>query len=320
MNIAVTIGDPSGIGPEIACKLAENTEFVKYHDVTFVGYRSVFEKTYEKVLKRPMPTNINIVEPDENMSFEWQFGEHNADCGKASMLFVKKAAEMAMNGDINAMVTCPINKKSIQMGGFNYPGHTEFLAEISNSPKVSMLLAGSRVRAVLATTHLPIKDVASKLTSEMVYNAIKNANAAARFFCHGRPKVAVCGLNPHAGDNGAIGDEESTIIMPAVLRARAEFLNASDPMPADSLFSRVVKGDYDFVVVMYHDQGLIPVKMDSFGDAVNVSLNLPFIRTSVDHGTAFNIAGKNIANHASLVQAVKIASDMVNYAKSAKNL
>ncbi len=312
--IGITIGDPAGIGAEIAAKYALNQpESVR---TVFIGYRFILEDAFRNILKTEMP-EIEIIEPDEKADFEIEYGKIKGEYGKASMLFVEKAVRMAQSGEIDAVVTCPINKKSIQLGGYSFPGHTEFLGYLTDTTDFSMLLVGDRVRTLLATTHVPLCNLTAKLDVHTVLTAIRNAHNAGRFFCKGTPKIAVLGLNPHAGDNGALGEEEQSIISPAIEQAVKEGINAGGPYPSDSLFPKVLKGEFDFVVCMYHDQGMIPVKMESFGNAVNVTLNLPIIRTSVDHGTAFDIAGKNTASPSSLYRAVKVAQEMVINARSA---
>ena len=317
IKLAITTGDPSGIGPEIACKFAESLTGSEVYEIILVSYRHIIEDLYERVFKRKMP-ELNIVEPEEKMDFPVVFGEIRAEYGKASMLFVEKAVRMCQSKEADAMVTCPINKASIKAGGYNYPGHTEFLGHLTKSRKFSMLMVGRNIRCVLATTHVPMEHLCEKLDEKAIINAILNAQNAGQFFCHKRnPKIAVCGLNPHAGDNGALGDEEITLITPVVEIAQAQGSDVHGPYPADSLFVKAARGEYDFVVVMYHDQGLIPVKLEAFGNAVNVTLNLPIIRTSVDHGTAFDIAGQNIAACTSLLRACDVAAEMVKNAQSA---
>lgn len=312
--IGITIGDPAGIGAEIAAKYALNQP--EDVETVFIGYRFIMEDAFRNILKTEMP-DIRIIEPDEKMEFPIDYGKIKGEYGKASMLFVEKAVRMAQSGEIEAVVTCPINKKSIQLGGYSFPGHTEFLGYLTDTKDFSMLLVGNKVRTLLATTHVPLCNLTAKLDEHTVLTAIRNAHNAGRFFCKGTPRIAVLGLNPHAGDNGALGDEEQYIIAPAIEQAVKEGINAGGPYPADSLFPKVLKGEFDFVVCMYHDQGMIPVKMESFGNAVNVTLNLPIIRTSVDHGTAFDIAGKNTAAPSSLFRAVQVAKEMVINARSA---
>ncbi|XOB64931.1 4-hydroxythreonine-4-phosphate dehydrogenase PdxA [Deferribacteres bacterium DY0037] len=316
-KIAITTGDPSGIGPEIACRLASELDGSEEYDAVFISYENVLKSAFENIIKAPMP-EMTIIEPDEKLDLKIEHGLIKPEYGKASMLYVEKAVQMAMSGEVDAVVTCPINKASIKAGGYNYPGHTEFLGYLTRTRYFSMLMVGKNIRTVLATTHVPMAELVDKLDENSIMNAIVNAHEAGQFFCGKRqPKIAVCGLNPHAGDNGALGDEEITLITPVIDIARAGGMDVEGPFPADSLFPKAAKGEYDFVVVMYHDQGLIPVKLEAFGNAVNVTLNLPIIRTSVDHGTAFEIAGKGIADHHSLIRAIDVAVEMVKNAQSA---
>lgn len=317
IKIAITIGDPAGIGPEIACKFASDLTGDEDFEAVFISYDHIFTDSYDRFIGGKQ-NNYTVIEPDEKMDFQVEYGKIKPEYGKASMLCVEKAVEMALRGEVDAVVTCPINKASIKAGGYNFPGHTEYLGHLTRTRNFSMLMVGKNIRTVLATTHVPMELLTTKLDEKSIMNAILNANSAGQFFCGKRkPKIAVCGLNPHAGDNGALGDEEITLITPVIDIARAEGIDVHGPFPADSLFPKAAAGEYDFVVVMYHDQGLIPVKLEAFGNAVNVTLNLPIIRTSVDHGTAFEIAGKGIAKHQSLHRAVEVAVEMVKNAKSA---
>jgi 4-hydroxythreonine-4-phosphate dehydrogenase len=310
-RLLITMGDPSGIGPEIIIKLFKNHQF-KDIDLKVVGLRKAFE-LYGDI-------DFEIIEPAYDGSKTFTPGEISEHSGKASMLCVERAVRMVQDGLADAIVTAPINKKSIQLAGYPFPGHTEFLGYLTKSSDFSMMLAGNKIKTVLVTTHLPIKHVATHITKHAVIKAIKNAYNAGIFFGNANPHIAVCGLNPHAGDNGAIGMEEEQIITPAINDCKGQGINTTGPYPADTLFAKMINGFCDMAVVMYHDQGLIPVKMESFGSAVNVTLNLPIIRTSVDHGTAFDIVGKNLASESSLVRAVEIANLMVDNAKSLRNI
>ncbi|MGC8768810.1 4-hydroxythreonine-4-phosphate dehydrogenase PdxA [Calditerrivibrio sp.] len=308
-RIAITMGDPSGIGPEIIYKLFKNHNLEDY-DIKVVGIKDIF--------RRFGNLNFDVIEPEYQGEKKFPLGKVNAESGKVSMLCVELAVNLALKKEIDAIVTAPINKKSISIAGYPFPGHTEFLAHLTGSNDYSMMLVGDKIKTVLVTTHSPIKSLPDKITQESVLKAIKNAHSAGRYFGNVQPHIAVCGLNPHAGDEGAIGNEEDLIIKPAIEEAMKIGINATGPYPADSLFARMLSGFCDIAVAMYHDQGLIPVKMESFGNAVNVTLNLPIIRTSVDHGTAFDIAGKNIASELSLLRAIKTADIMINNVKSSK--
>lgn len=315
-SIVITAGDPAGIGYEEACKFFLDEESKKFN-AALIGHKWIVEKTYKDILKKDIPNHLEVLEPD-NIIFDYEYGKISAECGKAAISYIDYAVKGALEGIFDAVVTCPINKKAIKEAGYNFPGHTEYLAYLSNIDNQSMMLAGKYVKTILATTHYPVKDIAKHINEKTVLTAIENAHKAGRYFGTLTPKIAVCGLNPHAGDNGALGYEEQEIISPAVLKAQKNSINAYGPFPADTIFTKAK--EWDFIIAMYHDQGMIPVKMDAFGEAVNITLNLPFIRTSVDHGTAFDIAGKGICSYSSLIKAVKMAKNMVEYDKSIRSI
>jgi len=227
------------------------------------------------------------------------------DSGKAQVLYIEKAIEDAKEGKIKAIVTLPINKESAKLGGFTFPGHTEFLAHSFGVKEYAMMLANEKLKVVLQTTHVALKDVPNLITEGKILSKLRLIDKSLR-----NPRIAVAGLNPHAGENGLFGDEELKIIKPAVEKARKEGINVTGPLPADTVFVRALKGEFDVVLCMYHDQGLIPIKLLGFGNSVNVTLGLPIIRTSVDHGTAYDIAGKGIANPESFKTAVKVAVEL----------
>jgi len=310
-RILITMGDPSGVGPEIIYKLFKNHNLQDL-DLKVVGIKEGFSRFDD--------LNFEILEPEYYGPRDFPIGRLDPSSGKVAMLSVEYAVRLIQQNRADALVTAPINKKAISLAGYSFPGHTEFLAHLTGCDDFSMMLVGNKIKTVLVTTHLPMKQLAGKITKEAVLKAIKNAHNAGRFFGKVNPHIAVCGLNPHAGDEGALGDEEILIIKPAILEAQCKNINATGPYPADSLFAKMLSGFCDIAVVMYHDQGLIPVKMESFGHAVNVTINLSIIRTSVDHGTAFDIAGKNIASELSLLNAIKTANMMVNNVKFDRNL
>jgi 4-hydroxythreonine-4-phosphate dehydrogenase len=258
---------------------------------------------FKNVLHADMP-NFEMIDTGE-AAFPIPYGQHDARCGRLSLTAVEKAVRLVESGEYAAVVTCPINKHSIALAGSAHRGHTEFLGELTNTADFSMMMASDRVRVVLATTHIPLGEVAARLSIEGILKAIKNAHSAAGLCGIAESEIAVCGLNPHAGDEGSVGDEEQRLIIPAITQAKARGINVTGPHPADSLFAHLKENMV--VVAMYHDQGLIPVKMDGMGGAVNITLNLPIIRTSVDHGTAFDIAGKGMASESSLKKAIEYA-------------
>ncbi|MDH5346512.1 MAG: 4-hydroxythreonine-4-phosphate dehydrogenase PdxA, partial [Nitrospira sp.] len=221
------------------------------------------------------------------------------------------AVELAQLGCIDGMVTAPINKEAIHMAGCHYPGHTELLADLTHTNESGMMIVGGPLRIMFVTTHVAIRDLSSLLTQVKIEKAIRLAHLAlTTLFGIKRPKVGVAALNPHAGEHGLFGDEEARVILPAARSAQRQGILASDPLPADTLFGKAAKGHYDGIVALYHDQGLIPLKLVSFGTCVNLTVGLPIIRTSVDHGTAFDIVGKGIADPGSLIEAMKLAANI----------
>jgi 4-hydroxythreonine-4-phosphate dehydrogenase len=227
-------------------------------------------------------------------------GQVDARAGRASYDYVVRAIDEALAGNIKAIVTAPINKEAMKMGGLNYPGHTEILAERSGTDKFAMMLANDELRVILVTIHVSLRDAVDLVTQESVLRTIELAHGAGKAYGIASPRVAVAGLNPHAGENGMFGREDLDIIAPAISRAQELGINASGPWPGDTIFMRARRGEFDIVVAQYHDQGLIPVKYLGIDSGVNVTIGLPFIRTSVDHGTAFDIAGQGTADHSSL--------------------
>jgi 4-hydroxythreonine-4-phosphate dehydrogenase len=229
--------------------------------------------------------------------------------------YIQVASDLAIQRRIAAMVTCPINKTAMQLAGFPYNGHTELLAERTKSDNYAMMFAGDRLRVVLATIHVPLRDVPSILSKQKILRTIKLTwQTLQERFGVKTPRIAVAGLNPHAGESGMFGNEEKDIIAPAIAQARNEGVDVVGPLPPDTLFYHAAKGRYDVVVSMYHDQGLIPFKLMHFNNGVNVTIGLPIIRTSVDHGTAYDIAGTGIADPGSLIAAINMAVQQAAYA------
>jgi 4-hydroxythreonine-4-phosphate dehydrogenase len=298
MIVGVTLGDPAGIGPETVAKLLTDRIFLEKYPFIPVGPRYILEDLFGRVLK--LDVDFEIAD-DGYANYPIEFGVHKAEYGELAMFMVRNVYKMVLAHKVSAIVTSPINKHSIQLAGYDYPGHTEYLGALTASNNYSMMLASSKLRVITATTHLPIRDVSARLTSASVLNAVKNAHdACVKLFGIKKPIVAVCGLNPHAGDSGTLGNEEEVVIKPAIDKAVKLNINATGPHAADSLFAHPEK--FDIAVSMYHDQGLIPVKAS--GEAVNITLNLPVIRTSPAHGTAFDIAGKGLADASSLRLAI----------------
>jgi len=282
-RIAITVGDPAGIGPEIAAKAAIDGRVLE------VCTPVLFGRVYTRDLER---------------------GRVSAAAGRAAYDAIVAAVDAAMTGRVDAVATAPVNKEAFALAGLPWRGHTDLLAHLTGAPSVAMMFHADALRVVLATVHVPIADVPRLLTRDLLEQVVRLAARELPGFGFAEPRLAVCGLNPHAGENGILGDEEQRVIGPAIEACRADGIAVAGPYPADTLFVRAARGDYDAVIACYHDQGLIPIKLLAFGKAVNVTLGLPIIRTSVDHGTAFDIAGKNVADHGSLVEAVRLAAKL----------
>ena len=332
--IGITMGEPAGIGPEIVIKSLLRRQCIKAFCPVIIGDKQVLLQKADnlrvqlnifsiKNIEDINPKAVNLLNlcnvPLEQLSE----GKVSAVGGRASIEYIKKGVDLALKNRIHALVTGPINKEAINLAGFHYAGHTELLAELTRTTQYAMMLWGGMVRVVLVTTHLPISKVSSCLTKEKILEKIRLTNRFMTNFSIKAPRIAVTGLNPHAGDGGIFGREEIEYIAPAVKQGRQEGIDVDGPFSADTIFYKHKKGDYDVVIVMYHDQGLIPLKMEAFGHAVNITLGLPIIRTSVDHGTAFDIVGKNIADPSSLIEAIKVAVQLVcrnrNYKLNIKN-
>ncbi|MFZ2631425.1 MAG: 4-hydroxythreonine-4-phosphate dehydrogenase PdxA [Desulfosalsimonadaceae bacterium] len=320
--VGITMGDPAGIGPEIVCMALSRPEIYDVVRPLVIGDVRVLESA--RLITRS-PLSVSVVNAPgagaykpgcmdvlnksalDPKSFTW--GRPSAATGSAMIQYITTAVDMALNDEIAAIVTCPITKTAMKLAGSRYHGHTEMIAEQTNTPGFAMMLAGARLRVVLVTIHVALKDVPRLLSVENIVKtvAITDESLKERFGID-RPKIAVAGLNPHSGEEGMFGDEEIRIISPAVRLAQEKGMDASGPYPPDTLFHHALTGLYDAVVCMYHDQGLIPFKMIHFSDGVNTTLGLPIIRTSVDHGTAYDIAGKGVADPGSLIEAIRMAA------------
>ncbi|NTW59589.1 MAG: 4-hydroxythreonine-4-phosphate dehydrogenase PdxA [Nitrospirae bacterium] len=328
--IAITMGDPAGIGPEIIAKVFDTGEVFSHCRPVIVGNAGVMKKIVEDLrLSVSMRTIGTIAEADPasgkadvlhlaNVDLaKHLWGRPNAASGKAVVEYVKLAAELAMSRKVDAIVTAPINKEMMNAAGFDYSGHTELLASLTNSTNYGMMFVGGGLKLILVTIHHAITDLPRLITRDRVLRTIRLAHAAMQGFGIEKPRVGVAAFNPHASEGGLFGHEELDEILPAVLAARGEGIDASDPLPADTLFFKARNNYFDIVVAMYHDQGLAPLKMLAFGNAVNVTVGLPIIRTSVDHGTAYDIAGKGCADPSSLLEAVKLAAQISKHQKGA---
>jgi 4-hydroxythreonine-4-phosphate dehydrogenase len=318
--IAITMGDPVGVGPEIISKVIDSGELLPLCRPLVIGDAGVMKKLVEEqrlsIAVRsissiagadPGPGKLDVLDLQNVNAATHVWGKPNAASGNAVVEYIKKAVELALRNEVDAIVTAPISKEMMNAAGHHYAGHTELLAELTNTRDYGMFFVGGGLRVILTTIHVALKDVPRHITQASVLKTLRLAHQAMRSFGMDKPRIGVAALNPHAGEGRLFGSEEWDEILPAVLKARGEGINASDPLPADTLFYKARNNYYDIVVAMYHDQGLAPLKMLAFGNAVNVTVGLPIIRTSVDHGTAYDIAGKGCADPTSLLEAVKLA-------------
>jgi 4-hydroxythreonine-4-phosphate dehydrogenase len=322
--LGITMGDPAGIGPEVIAKALAGPTLRRVCSPVVIGSHEVMQQTVKQLKLRLTvraveghegpPANVGqiiVLDPLERPLGAVQQGVARPETGAASVAFIKKAVHLALTGCIEGMITGPINKEAIHMAGCHYPGHTELLAHLTDAKESGMMIIGGPLKIMFVTTHVAIKELPSLLTQANIEQGIRLAHTAlTTLFGIKRPRIGVAALNPHAGEQGLFGDEEARVILPAAKTAQANGILASDPMPADTLFGKAARGDYDAVVALYHDQGLIPLKMVAFGSCVNLTIGLPIIRTSVDHGTAFDIVGKGIADPGSLIEAVKLAATL----------
>jgi 4-hydroxythreonine-4-phosphate dehydrogenase len=320
------MGDPAGIGPEIIAKVIDSGELFPVCRPVIIGDASVLEKLIQElglsVTVRPVASlaesnpaqgRLDILDLRQVNISRHTWGTPEASSGKAVVEYIKKAVELTMKGEAAAIVTAPISKEMMNAAGHHYAGHTELLADLTDSKDYGMLFVGGGLRVILVTIHIALKDVPRQITAAAVLKTLRLAHKAMRSFGIENPHIGVAALNPHAGEGKLFGTEEWDTILPAVIKAREEGIRASDPVPADTLFYKTRNNYYDIAVAMYHDQGLAPLKMLAFGNAVNVTVGLPIIRTSVDHGTAYDIAGKGCADPTSLLEAIKLAVKMSRF-------
>jgi len=322
--LALTMGDAAGIGPEIAVRALGDAKVRSVCRPVLIGDASVVRSVLEAM---DMPLTLHCITDVGHASLERDAvnlidlanidvrrlapGTISAMTGAAAYECIIRAVDLAMNGSVAGIVTGPIHKGSLNMAGHNYPGHTEILAERTGARDYAMMLCTPSLRVVLATIHLSLRTAIDSLDEVAVLRAIRFAHDAGLLLGIPRPRIAVPGLNPHAGEGGLFGSEEGRIIGPAIARAHSEGLEVTGPFPADTVFHRASKREFDFVIALYHDQGLIPIKLLGFGQGVNVTLGLPIVRTSVDHGTAFGKAWQFRADPGSLVEAVVLAARLV---------
>jgi 4-hydroxythreonine-4-phosphate dehydrogenase len=308
VRLALTLGDPAGIGPEVVLK-ALSTEARPAAELSVYGPADVLaERARRFGLAWPI-AGVRVV--DVGPAGDVALGRPSASGGRAAASAVLAAARDAMAGRVDALVTAPLNKESLAAAGHPWPGHTEMLAEAAGSADVAMLFVGGGLRVALVTIHRSLRSVPDAVRAEEVERVVRLVHRELPALGAAAGRIALCGLNPHAGEGGLFGREEIEVLAPAVAKLRAEGIDVAGPLPADSLFVRAARGEFDAVVAQYHDQGLIPVKLASFGRAVNVTLGLPFVRTSVDHGTGFDIVAGGTADAGSLLAAMELAATLV---------
>lgn len=323
------MGDPSGIGPEIIVMMFKKENLYKYADVFVIGdlfpLLSAQRRISKNIAIKPV-TDITKISRDKGIINlldmkalklnDFVIAEENAASGRASYAYLMEAIKLAKQKKIDAIVTAPINKHSLHMGGIKEPGHTEILAKEAGKKDFAMMLMDKNLKVVLVTIHTSLKSVPGMITAEKVFKKIKiTYDSLKKDFAVKEPRIAVLGLNPHAGEKGAFGDEEIKSIIPAISRAKRSGINAQGPYPPDTIFDKIIKGSHDAAVCMYHDQGLIPLKLIGFDTGVNFTMGLPFVRTSPDHGTAHDIAGTGKASVNSIMAAFKAA---ISIAKNRK--
>ncbi len=319
--IGITMGDPAGIGPEIVARLfmeplpapcvVIGDAATMARALRLIGSDSTLHRIATPAEARHAPGTIDLIVASD-LGAEVPAGRTDAAMGRASHAYVQRAIDDALAGRLSAIVTAPISKAAWTAAGIRHTGHTDLLAERAGVTDFAMMLANEVLRVVLVSIHVPLADAVRAVTQTAELRAIRLANAAGHAFGFAAPRVAVAGLNPHAGEEGGIGREDAEIIAPAIAQARAEGIDASGPWPGDTVFMRARQGVFDLVVAQYHDQGLIPIKYLGLDDGVNITLGLPFVRTSPDHGTAFDIAWKGLASPASMRAAVRQAARLVH--------
>jgi 4-hydroxythreonine-4-phosphate dehydrogenase len=316
------MGDPAGIGPEVIARTFTEKGFQNENRAFVIGDARTMRRAVELM---GLSLGVNKIERLEEALFEpgsvdvlqvgdlpgdLPFGELDARAGAAAFEYVRRATGLALEGSVGAVATAPLNKEAMHMGGYEYPGHTEILAELTGTKDFAMMLRTEALRVIHVSTHISLREAIDRVSKERVLTVIHLAREALAKVGVDEPKIAVAGLNPHAGENGLFGDEDAECIAPAIVEAREEGIDASGPHPPDTVFAKARTGEFDIVVVQYHDQGHIPIKLMGFEGGVNVTVGLPFFRTSVDHGTAFDIAGTGRADHSSMRTAIELARDL----------
>ncbi|MBC7087124.1 MAG: 4-hydroxythreonine-4-phosphate dehydrogenase PdxA [Tissierellales bacterium] len=314
--IGITMGDPAGIGCEIALKALKNDEYRK-KSIIF-GSKEIVSH-FLKLLGINKDINvindisefdedkINIVNVVDLKLNDFQFGKVSKICGDAAYRYVETAINWALDKKIKAVVTGPLNKEALHLAGYNYDGHTEIFASLTNTKKYAMMLWSEKLKVIHVSTHVSLRKACDRVKKDRVYDTIVLAHDTLKRMGIENPRIAVAGLNPHAGESGIFGNEEIEEINPAILKAQSEGIRVTGAVAPDTVFLKAYKGEFDIVVAMYHDQGHIPMKLLAFDEGVNITVGLPIVRTSVDHGTAFGKAGKGTANESSMIEAIKAA-------------
>jgi len=317
------MGDPAGIGPEVVLKAVAEEEIKRICIPVIIGDAQLLAHTartmdlqcgYEIVRKDeeiPELFNEPLIYHLDNIVGNIELGVESGSAGKAAAAYIESAVELCAAGIVDAIATAPINKRALFLGGYSFPGHTEFLAHLTRTEDYAMAFVAANLRIVLLSTHVPLAEAIRMVERDRIISTVALADRELRRWGFEHPRLAVAALNPHGAEGGLFGVEEASEIAPAIEACRnRDDLNVSGPFSADTVFLRASRGEFDAVIACYHDQGMIPIKCLSFGEAVNVTLGLPFIRTSVDHGTAFDIAGKGVAEHSSMIAAIKLAADL----------
>ena len=313
-RLAVTMGDASGVGPEIILKIMDwyMNDVIIYGSFDVLDhYNRLFEYNYDLIrIDEPEKADdgkVNIIDKGDLRFTDFEVGKLSSACGRNAYLYLEESIHDAMKGKIRALVTCPLNKEALRSAGYDYAGHTEILAALTDTKKYAMLLWSDKLKVIHVSTHVSLLNAIQKVKKERIIEVSLLANEILNKAGYHKPRIAIAGLNPHAGENGLFGDEEIREIIPAIEELRAMGLDVFGPIPPDTVFLKCFKGEFDLVVAMYHDQGHIPLKLMGFDGGVNITCGLPIIRTSVDHGTAFDIAGRNIAKEDSLIKAIEVA-------------
>jgi len=321
VRLAVTMGDPAGIGPEVTVKAlaaigVERRPIVvgdaptMERAVTAVGSRARINQIAKPAEAAGGEAVVNVIQVAGILPRPIPFGRLDREAGRAAFESLSAGIHLALAGEIDVVVTAPLNKEALNLAGFHYAGHTEILKDLTGAADVAMLLWSETLRVVHVTTHVSLRQALDRITPERIVRVATLGNEAARRLGIGRPRIAVAGLNPHAGEHGLFGNEDEQIIAPAVETLRVQGIEASGPHAPDTVFARAHHGAFDLVVAMYHDQGHIPMKLVAFDSAVNATLGLPIVRTSPDHGTAFDIAGTGRANPRSMIEAIRLAASL----------